>query len=229
MPRSHSFSDNSVTDETETLVDLSKVLTDFISGGNATFTCGGTIPLADIAKRQSSAAATPGPGPVVIRWDRGNGSVARVALPVTPEKAQSLDDLVSDCQPAGFGHCGKDVLDENVRRASAIDSSRFTTNICPYTLGIAERLTQILLPNAASVARDGLDCGAIIKIEPYKLNVSAGHLLPRDWVIIIWLSARCRYTKDRRASSRHMSIPPAVQHTLDRWSSVSQVLTRAAS
>lgn len=43
-----------------------------------------------------------------------------------------------------------------------MDSARFSANLCPYLLGIAGRITQILLPNVVITAGPsaGLDSGA---------------------------------------------------------------------
>lgn len=73
----------------------------------------------------------PGPLPSFVWWDRGDDSAGKVSFPVAADKAQALEDLVSDCQPTVFGHGAKNTFDESVRKAWAMDSSRFMTNLCP--------------------------------------------------------------------------------------------------
>ncbi|KAI1265486.1 hypothetical protein F5Y18DRAFT_53446 [Xylariaceae sp. FL1019] len=150
--------------------DLSKVLTDFMSSGsNSTFTCGGAIPLADLSTAVPSA--------VVVRWDRPDGSQAKVAFPVADDDAiaaAALDTLAGDCQPAGFGHRGKTVLDDSVRRAGAMDCARFSSNLCPYTLGIVDRVTQLLLPNVAGMLPTDVPSVGFVRAELCKLNIYEG-------------------------------------------------------
>ncbi len=68
--------------------------------------------------------------------------------------------------PASFGLAGKNVYDEGYRKALKLDTSQFSTNFCPYTLGIVDAIAQILLPEASKGKERG------VKAELYKLNVS---------------------------------------------------------
>ncbi|GME37252.1 hypothetical protein F5883DRAFT_230388 [Neofusicoccum parvum] len=86
----------------------------------------------------------------------------------------ALEDFMSDCQPAGFGFQGEEKYDENVRRAWAMDASRFATNVCPYALGIVDRIEQLLLPNVDGIGRGGVKDGGYIRAERYKINVYKG-------------------------------------------------------
>ncbi|OQV10847.1 hypothetical protein CLAIMM_14773 [Cladophialophora immunda] len=186
--------------------DLSSVLTDFVSSGkNSTVTCGGSIALADVAARVSQAPRKDSPSkaagkkkgkaaaakkstpvsPIAIYWERRDGSVAKVKLPVVEEEGKEDDDhindnmaafenFVSDCQPAGFGLQGQDVYDESVRKAWAMDASLFTTNLCPYALGIVDRIEQLLLPNVAGIGPGGVRDGGFVRAELYKINMYQG-------------------------------------------------------
>ncbi|CAH0023572.1 unnamed protein product, partial [Clonostachys rhizophaga] len=78
------------------------------------------------------------------------------------------------CLPAGFGHRGKNVLDESVRRAGAMDCARFSSNLCPYALGIVDRVTQLLLPNVAGVLPMCSPSDGFVRAELYKLNIYEG-------------------------------------------------------
>ncbi|KAH8746104.1 hypothetical protein F5883DRAFT_351034, partial [Diaporthe sp. PMI_573] len=104
-------------------------------------------------------------------------SQAKVAFPVADGDADTtaaLDALAGDCLPAGFGHRGKNVLDESVRRAGAMDCARFSSNLCPYALGIVDRVTQLLLPNVAGVLPACAPSDGFVRAELYKLNIYEG-------------------------------------------------------
>jgi hypothetical protein len=99
-----------------------------------------------------------------------------VAFPVADgdtDATAALDALAGDCLPAGFGHRGKNVLDKSVRRAGAMDCARFSSNLCPYALGIVDRVTQLLLPNVAGVLPACAPSDGFVRAELYKLNVSS--------------------------------------------------------
>lgn len=74
---------------------------------------------------------------------------------------------MQDCQPASFGYKGEDVLDESYRKAVKMDRSNFSSDFCPYELGIIDTIAQVLLPNTG---RGVLTTG--VCAELYKLNVS---------------------------------------------------------
>ncbi|KAI1384813.1 uncharacterized protein F4822DRAFT_374042 [Hypoxylon trugodes] len=107
--------------------------------------------------------------PITIRWDSKDGSVTnRITLPIVASNEDSqtrFTALINDCQPASFGYKGKDILDNNYRKATKLDCSAFSTDFCPYTLGIIDTIAQVLLPNAADrESRTG------VRAELYKLN-----------------------------------------------------------
>ena len=148
--------------------ELCKALDEFVlSPTNSTFTCGGSISLSDVAARltastsASDSDSTAGGSPLVIRWDRPDGTVSKVEIPPVAGATTGIDALVDDCTPAYFGHKGKDVYDEKVRKATAMDKTSFSTNLCPYVLGIIDRITQILLPNVPGMGPDGAGKGGL--------------------------------------------------------------------
>ncbi len=77
-----------------------------------------------------------------------------------------LAALQQDCQPASFGYQGKDVHDETYRKASKMDRSAFSSDFCPYELGIVNTIAQVLLPEKSEGFRT-----SGVRAELYKLNV----------------------------------------------------------
>jgi hypothetical protein len=108
---------------------------------------------------------------ITIRWDSPQGneaiSVAKITFPITESDGEaSLAKLAQDCQPASFGYKGKDVLDETYRKATKMDRSAFSSDFCPYELGIIDTIAQVLLPNTKKgILTNG------VRAELYKLNV----------------------------------------------------------
>lgn len=123
-------------------------------------------------RKSSTAVSSTAAGPIALWWDRPDGSAAKVTFPVADDNPTAFEDFMSDCLPAGFGLQGEDVYDENVRKALAMDASLFATNLCPYALGIVDRIEQLLLPNVAGIGPGGVKNGGFIRAELYKINVS---------------------------------------------------------
>ncbi|KAK4153927.1 putative 2og-fe oxygenase family protein [Chaetomidium leptoderma] len=151
------------------------------------FACGGSITIA--ATPEATAGATAGdttgdtPGdkepadpsspPVTLRWDPPDplkpASKCKLdfPLPAGPEQPQpGVEGLVADMDKASFGLRGEDVFDETCRRAQKLDASQFSTNFCPYDVGIMDTITRVLVPSL------GTDRTA--RAELYKLNVYEG-------------------------------------------------------
>ncbi|KAF2499038.1 hypothetical protein BU16DRAFT_503041 [Lophium mytilinum] len=154
----------------------------------ATYTIGGSIPItkpgSDGGSPQSSSAAPPEAGkpstqglaqaltaPITIRWDSttAEGLISKVTLPCEPGDAASLEKLVNDCQPATFGHNGKDIYDETYRKATKLDTTAFSSTFNPYEVGIIDAIAQVLLPSLP-----GGDIFRGVRAELYKLNVYSG-------------------------------------------------------
>lgn len=147
----------------------------------ATFACGGSIPILD------PSIGDIGPGgpsaqsvvpPVTIRWDSNNSQVpdSKITFPLQDYddlSRQLLDTLLHRCQPATFGVGGRDVLDEDYRKAAKLDTSDFSTNFHPHDCGILNSILQILLPSTIRGAQ-GIGIGPKgVRAELYKLNVRA--------------------------------------------------------
>ncbi|KAK7409295.1 hypothetical protein QQX98_008535 [Neonectria punicea] len=151
------------------------------------FACGGAVPIVSEAESPSSketpsspasqASSTTAPStaphpPVTLRWDPRDSSTpaghCRLTVPIDEATSDHLDRLLADMQPATFGLGGEDMYDENYRKASKLDPSKFATNFCPYNVGIIDVVSQLLLPNPASGKQRA------IKAELYKLNVYTG-------------------------------------------------------
>jgi hypothetical protein len=177
---------------------------------NATYACGGTVKIAnpeDVKLPKSHDTTSAGPAdPITIRWDSAT-SIEKLTLPVTDEKAGEIDPiakLVTGTQPASFGYQGEDVIDESYRKASKMDTSAFSTNFCPYEVGIIDVIGQTLLPKSPHSCQG-------IRAELYKLNVSPK--LHRDTEIVSLTSTRS--TKHLLDSSRCMLIRRVPSCSLD--------------
>jgi len=107
----------------------------------------------------------PSTQPITLRWDSPNGSVSKITFPITDEPR--FAELLHDCDPASFGYKGSDVLDNKYRNAAKMFRSAFSSDFCPYELGIIDSLAQVLLPNTkkAAPATKG------VRAELYALNV----------------------------------------------------------
>ncbi|KAK8013786.1 2og-fe oxygenase family protein [Apiospora marii] len=129
------------------------------------------------AATATASTREPKPVSITIRWDRPDTRHAKAWFPIADDDAEgmeALDDLVSDCQPAGFGHLCQNVFDKSVRRAGAMDCSRFSYSLCPYELGIINRVTQLLLPNVAGMLPACAASDGFVRAELHKLNVYEG-------------------------------------------------------
>lgn len=142
---------------------------------NATYACGGTIPVEDVSPYNNASSSTDSvgtlsegaTGPVTIRWD-SSSSIEKVTLPEQMSDPNSEHDsfakLLRDTTPASFGFKGQDVIDEKYRKASKLDTNAFSTNFNPYEVGIIDVIGQALLP------KDPIQTQGI-RAELYKLNV----------------------------------------------------------
>jgi hypothetical protein len=134
---------------------------------NATYACGGTVKIAGgtLLPKPSNGDQSLA-DPITIRWDSAS-SVEKLTLPITALYGETdyVAKLVAGTQPASFGFQGKDVIDESYRKASKMDTSAFSTNFCPYELGIIDVVGQALLPKHPGYSQG-------IRAELYRLNVS---------------------------------------------------------
>lgn len=122
---------------------------------NATFTCGGRIPIILHPNVDDTGNLTPRTKsnvleqrattkPITLRWGP-DGSGRSISFPNTDPSA--LQSLLTACAPATFGRNGKDVYDPSYRLAGALNASDFSTSLCPYDLGIMDLVTQLLVPS----------------------------------------------------------------------------------
>ncbi|KAM7197776.1 putative 2og-fe oxygenase family protein [Naviculisporaceae sp. PSN 640] len=129
------------------------------------FACGGSLP----PTSQNSASGS-NIDPVTLRWDASDplipASRCKITFPVG--EAQALSLLISNMQQASFGLGGEDVMDETYRKALKLDTSKFSTNFCPYNAGIMGAISKILVPEIAG------DQTGPVRAELYKLNIYEG-------------------------------------------------------
>ncbi|KAK4215232.1 putative 2og-fe oxygenase family protein [Rhypophila decipiens] len=131
------------------------------------FTCSGSLSCDNDPK--ASEDANPVKDPVTIRWDPSDASTPASQCKITfPADSESLSALIGDMQQATFGLGGKDVLDESYRKALKLDTTAFSTNFCPYTAGIMDTVSRILVPSVS----ENQTC--IVRAELYKLNIYEG-------------------------------------------------------
>jgi hypothetical protein len=141
LEASASITDDNVTD------NIAQKLCHLLTKAN--YTCGGTIK--GIASEDS----------VTIRWNAAN-SIEKLMLPSSDNAV--VQKLVDNTQRASFGFQGKDVIDESYRMAFKLDTFEFSTNFCPYEVGIIDVIGQTLLPRLPRSSQG-------IRAELYKRNV----------------------------------------------------------
>ncbi|KAH6644873.1 hypothetical protein C7974DRAFT_440487 [Boeremia exigua] len=123
------------------------------------YACGGSV-----AVKERLNVNEEGTPPVTIRWD-DTEQIKKLVLPA--DDISTVQGLVKSTQPASFGLNGKDVIDESYRKASKLDPTTFSTNFCPYEVGIIDSISQALLPLPNNKSQG-------IRAELYKLNVYEG-------------------------------------------------------
>ncbi|KAH0292486.1 hypothetical protein KCU62_g1893, partial [Aureobasidium sp. EXF-3399] len=122
----------------------------------STFACGGQIPVilgpttgfenekSDVESQIFDQVIMT--KPVTIRYGApGQGQTLR--LPTKTTKDPGFLNLISTCEPATFGREGRDVYDEQYRKATKLDTSDFCTDFCPYETGIIDIVSQLLMPS----------------------------------------------------------------------------------
>ena len=126
------------------------------SDSKSTFACGGTIPIIPNTSSPSEHTSSIMPTqvfnqtvrtkPVTIRYGPlGHGQT--LSLPTETTKDPAFLNLISTCEPASFGREGKDVFDEQYRKATKLDTTEFCSSFCPYETGIIDIVTQLFMPS----------------------------------------------------------------------------------
>lgn len=128
---------------------------------------------AQTASSHSSVPSSKDPAspPVILRWDSPDGPGAPVQFPIKGQEGTAFEELVQACKPAGFGRGGQNVMDPEYRTAVKMDNSKFSTTLCPYSLGIMDQITNMLLPSVTDFKHEGITPRSIVVAELYKLNV----------------------------------------------------------
>ncbi|KAK4183046.1 putative 2og-fe oxygenase family protein [Podospora australis] len=134
------------------------------------FACGGSVPIQQPTSVGKGPLTLP---PISLRWDPQDpstpASLCKLVIPGDPntqqQQQQDVSGLVAEMAPATFGLGGKDVYDEEYRKAVKLDTSQFATNFCPYDVGIMDVVTKILVPALGD---------RTARAELYKLNVYEG-------------------------------------------------------
>ena len=142
----------------------------------ATFACGGSLPVADFSTGKHGPDTQNLVPSITLRWDSRNAynTQSKVTFPLADRdnvSRQMFQDILHHCDPATFGVGGRDVLDEEYRKAAKLDASDFSTNFHPHDCGILDSIQQILLPSTIR-SRQGIGIGPQgVRAELYKLNV----------------------------------------------------------
>jgi hypothetical protein len=115
-----------------------------IHARSATFACGGATPIktTPAGSTTETIAFTPS---VQVRFG-SNGLGNTLDIPGSEPSSTEFKELLKISQPATFARAGEEVLDEDYRKAGKLDRGCFTTDFCPYAVGIVDTLTQMLLP-----------------------------------------------------------------------------------
>ncbi|KAH8805189.1 hypothetical protein F5884DRAFT_798665 [Xylogone sp. PMI_703] len=171
---------------TEVTTSLTGKIASILAADKGTFSIGGSIPIVHSLETSTTTDDTPPPieritsSPVTLRWDPASSPVGEsrnvMFPPTSSHGVEQVSALLRDCQPASFGRGGEDVFDETYRKASKLDTSQFSSDFCPYKLGIVDTIAELLMP---STYMAGGSRG--VKAELYKLNVysaPSGHFKP---------------------------------------------------
>ncbi|KAI0860334.1 hypothetical protein F4860DRAFT_479537 [Xylaria cubensis] len=150
------------------------------------FACGGSIPITTQSPQEGTSAHEQqglkkfsfSPSAITLRWDPEDpttpASQCRLTFPFNNQEQKTFKRLLGDMQPATFGLGSEDVLDESYRKASKLDTSRFSSTFNPYELGIIDAVGQMLLPNLQIGDAKISELKRGVRAELYKLNVYSG-------------------------------------------------------
>ncbi|KIW76776.1 hypothetical protein Z517_09220 [Fonsecaea pedrosoi CBS 271.37] len=118
------------------------------------------------------------PSPIVIDWEDHSRWTNRVMFPIPDREMDStmtIGDFLEHCDPIVLGMPGDDGYGEGADDAWTMDALRVTTNLCPYSMGIVDRVEHLLLPNARHMGPNGIKDGGFVRAELHNINVYVGH------------------------------------------------------
>ena len=169
---SQAISISSSSDDGLAPISALEQMREAVNGYDSNYCCGGEIPITtDKIIRSATSAYQPiRAPPVSVRWDffKEAGQARYIHFPLdapveghhTDTQAVMFQELLEACDPATFGLSGRDVLDEQYRKAGKLDANRFSTSFHPHDYGIVDTISQTLLPNALSqIMKDRVEQG----------------------------------------------------------------------
>jgi hypothetical protein len=117
--------------------------------------------------------------PITVRFDKSDGSVARVRFPPLPMRNNDsgLEDLLRACSPSsppsGFGGSRREERDG----AGSLNAKHFSTDFHPHNCGILDIIAQTLLPGINELMKNkgkgGGDDMQRVRAELIELEVSS--------------------------------------------------------
>ena len=160
------------------LDNLRSVLQGTKGAGN--FCVGGRIPIGDgVGGGEFRAEEEKGVvAPITVRFDKSDGSVARVQFPPSIRNNDSgLEDLLRACSPSSpsleFGSSRR----EYQGGAGSLDAKHFSTDCHPHNCGILDTIAQTLLPGVTESIKNkgnhGGDDVRRVRAESIGLQVSS--------------------------------------------------------
>ena len=150
----------------------------------STFACGGHIPVildrintpgnknSDVESQVFDQVIMT--KPITIRYGApGQGQTLR--LPTDTTKDPAFLNLISTCEPATFGRGGRDVYDEQYRKATKLDTSDFCADFYPYETGIIDVVSQLLMPSVKRKVADPSPAKLYANLPAIKADVELLH------------------------------------------------------
>jgi hypothetical protein len=130
------------------LDNLRSVLQGTEGGGNCCV--GGRVPIGDGVDGQEfgSEEEEGGVAPITVRFDKSDGSVARLHFPPLPirNNYSGLEDLLRACSPSLPSSALKSNRRQDWGGAGSLDARHFSTDFHPHNCGILDTIAQTLLP-----------------------------------------------------------------------------------
>ncbi|BCR94529.1 uncharacterized protein AKAW2_11575S [Aspergillus luchuensis] len=128
-------------------------LRELIKGSSSSFSCSGSIAITTDTSVKEYGHVPTKSRPVRIFWTSRDSVPQMLVLPICERDdvdasgAGALQQLVTDCAPAGFSRRGKYILDPTFCKARVLKPARFATTFHPVDLGILDEIEKQLLPS----------------------------------------------------------------------------------